>query len=159
VDVHYHFVQEFVVDGYIKIIFVKTDKNKADGFTKNVKSEVFEKHSKDFVWDKEECGNTALAYQIMEDEQETVLKEKHWTSVGRVLEVSLDSSIDAHAFTSTDVNTQINRVIYPKFKDEQIFPWILGSTASAMRSRTHVKRLDINLDMDSNRCFEDTELR
>jgi len=38
VDVHYHFMQEFVVDGYIKIVFVKTDKNCADMFTKNVSS-------------------------------------------------------------------------------------------------------------------------
>ena len=129
VDTRYHFVREQVADKIVEIIFVRTDDNKADGFTKNVKSEVFERHSKDFVWDKEECGNTALAYQIMEDEQETVLKEKHWTSVGRVLEVSLDSSTDARAFTSTDVNTQVNRVIYPKFKDMQNFLWIFGSSA------------------------------
>jgi len=36
VDVRYHFVQEFVIDGYIKIVFVKTDENHADMFTKNV---------------------------------------------------------------------------------------------------------------------------
>jgi len=117
VDMRYHFVREQVADKIVEIFFVNTDKNTADGLTKNRKSEMFEKHRKDFVWDKEECGNTALAYQIMEDEQDTVLKEKHWTSVGRVLEVSLDSSTDVRAFTSTDVNTQINRVIYPKIKD------------------------------------------
>ncbi len=67
VDTRYHFVREQVADKIVEIIFVRTDDNKADGFTKNVKGEVFERHSKDFVWDKEECGNTSLAYQTMEE--------------------------------------------------------------------------------------------
>jgi len=113
----------------VEIIFVRTDDNKADRFRKNVKSEVFERHSKYFVWDKDECANAALTHQIKGDEPETVLEEKHWTSVGRVLEVSLDSSTDARAFTSTDVNTQVNRVIYPEFKDMQNFLRIFGSSA------------------------------
>ena len=98
----------------MEIIFVRTDDNKADGFTKNVKGEVFEKHSKDFVWDKEECGNASLAYQTMEElseEIKLVSRIKHWTSVGRVLEVSVESSsTDARASIHTDKEARIREV-------------------------------------------------
>jgi len=87
---------------------------------------VFEKHRKDFVWYKEEFVNTALSYQIIEDKQETVLNKKHWTSMGRVLEVSLESSTDVRAFTSADVNTQITSVIYPEFKEFKDLTMDLG---------------------------------
>jgi len=114
VDTQYHFVREQVAEKIVEIIFVRTDDNKADGFTKNVKGEVFEKHSKDFVWDKEECGNASLAYQTMEElseEIEPVSRIKHWTSVGRVLEVSVESSsTDAHASIHTDKEAQIRSV-------------------------------------------------
>jgi hypothetical protein len=33
IDTRYHFVPEFVEDGMIKIVFVKTEDNKADIFT------------------------------------------------------------------------------------------------------------------------------
>ena len=45
VDVRYCFVQEFVMDGFLKIIFVKTVDNDADIFTKNVSGELYKKHS------------------------------------------------------------------------------------------------------------------
>jgi len=158
VDTRYHFVREQVADKIVEIVFVKTDENKADGFTKNIKSEVFEKHRKDFVWDKEECGNTALSYQIKEDEQETVLNEKHWTSVGRVLEVSLDSSTDAHAFTSTDVNTQINRVIYPEFKEFKDLTMDLGKYCKYNEIQNpSVKRLDMDAGYGFSSLFRTLE--
>jgi hypothetical protein len=54
VDVRYHYVREFVEDGFVKIIFVRTDKNHADMFTKNVKGEVMEKHRPEMMGDKDE---------------------------------------------------------------------------------------------------------
>jgi len=45
VDIRYHFVREFVVDGYIKIIFVKTEENRADMFTKNVSGGRYQEHA------------------------------------------------------------------------------------------------------------------
>jgi hypothetical protein len=39
IDMCYHFVQEIVVDGFVKIVFVKTMENKSDMFTKNVSGE------------------------------------------------------------------------------------------------------------------------
>ena len=45
VDVRYHFVREFVEDGMVKIVFVKSAENKADLFTKNLSGGLFEKHT------------------------------------------------------------------------------------------------------------------
>ena len=50
VDVHFHFVREFIEEGFIKIIFVRTKDNKADIFTKNVVGDLFDKHNEDFTW-------------------------------------------------------------------------------------------------------------
>ena len=44
VDVRYHFVREFIQDGFIRIIFVKTRENAADIFTKNTSTEIQERH-------------------------------------------------------------------------------------------------------------------
>ena len=55
IDVRYNFVREFVEEGFIKIIFVKSEENHADIFTKNANREVFEKHVENFVG-KDETG-------------------------------------------------------------------------------------------------------
>ena len=55
IDVRYNFVREFVEDEFIKIIFVKSEENHADIFTKNVNREIFEKHVENFVG-KDETG-------------------------------------------------------------------------------------------------------
>ena len=52
VDIRYHFVREFVEDGFIKIIFVKTADNDADIFTKNVNGETYDRHAKKFQSDR-----------------------------------------------------------------------------------------------------------
>ena len=52
IDIRYHFVREHVENGVIQIIFVRTDENTADIFTKNVKSELHEKHTKGMVKNK-----------------------------------------------------------------------------------------------------------
>lgn len=57
IDVKYRFVQEFVMDEFLKIIFVRTDENQADIFTKNVSGELHEKHSKHMVIEKGENAN------------------------------------------------------------------------------------------------------
>jgi hypothetical protein len=44
IEARYHFVREFIIDGHIKIIFVMSKENKADIFTKNVTSEIFQHH-------------------------------------------------------------------------------------------------------------------
>jgi hypothetical protein len=52
VDARYHYVREFIEEGFIKIIFVKSDDNKADGFTKNLKTELYEKHTESYLIEK-----------------------------------------------------------------------------------------------------------
>ena len=52
IDVRYHFVREFVHDGFIRIIFVKTVDNDADIFTKNLSGELHEKHAVKMVGEK-----------------------------------------------------------------------------------------------------------
>ena len=52
IDVRYHFVREFVHDGFIKIIFVRTRDNDADIFTKNLSGELHERHSVKIVENK-----------------------------------------------------------------------------------------------------------
>jgi hypothetical protein len=45
----YHFVREYVVDEFFKIIFVKSDENVADIFTKIIGKEIYERHMKRFL--------------------------------------------------------------------------------------------------------------
>ena len=49
IDVRYRFVQEFVMDGFLRIIFVRTGDNNADIFTKNLSDELHEKHCNKMV--------------------------------------------------------------------------------------------------------------
>lgn len=52
VDARYHFVREYIAKGYIKIIFVKTEDNLSDGFTKNVTQEVYNQHAPTYLQEK-----------------------------------------------------------------------------------------------------------
>ena len=113
----------------MEIMFVRTDDNTVDGFIKNVKGEVFERHSRDFVWRREDCGNASLAYQTEEEEnRDSVLRVKHWASVGRVLEVSLDSSTDARPFTDKGERLRLARIEDPTFNVSRS---LVSSTATS----------------------------
>ena len=48
-DTRYHVIREHVEDGFIKIVFVQTDDNDAEIFTKNVNKEMYEKHIVKFL--------------------------------------------------------------------------------------------------------------
>ena len=134
----------------MEIIFVSTDDNRTDGFTKNVKGEVFERHSKDFVWRKEDCGNASLAYQTEEEEdRDSVLRVKHWASVGRVLEVSLDSSTDARPFTDKGARLRLARIEDPTFN-------VSRSSAPSSASLQGVSREDL---VDHHLSFDTTDCR
>jgi len=54
INIQYHFVREFVEDGFIKIIFVRTADNTADIFTKNVTGDLHDKHTEKLVWTEED---------------------------------------------------------------------------------------------------------
>ena len=49
VDIRYRYVNEMVLDGFLKIVFVKTKENVADIFTKNVTSDVYRTLVKNFI--------------------------------------------------------------------------------------------------------------
>jgi hypothetical protein len=49
VDARYHFVREFIINGQIKIIFVKTSDNKSDIFIKNITSDIYDAHMDNFL--------------------------------------------------------------------------------------------------------------
>jgi hypothetical protein len=51
IDIRTNFVREFVEDEFIKIIFVKSEDNNSDGFTKNTNLETSERHHGKYVAD------------------------------------------------------------------------------------------------------------
>ena len=52
VDIRSRFVNEFIEEGFIKVIFVKSNENISDLFTKNLGSELFNKHAQKIVGEK-----------------------------------------------------------------------------------------------------------
>ena len=52
VDMQYRYVNEMVLDGFLKIKFVKTEENVADIFTKTVSSETYKKLTPMFLAQK-----------------------------------------------------------------------------------------------------------
>ena len=51
-DIRYRFVQEFVLDGFLKIIFVRTKMNDADIFTNNLGGDLYYCHSRKMITEK-----------------------------------------------------------------------------------------------------------
>ena len=49
ISVRHHFVREFIEDGILKIVFVKSKMNHADIFTKNLSRDLFEQHKKSIM--------------------------------------------------------------------------------------------------------------
>jgi len=45
IDTRYNFVREYIEDGILKVVFVRSEDNDADIFTKNLNGEVFQRHS------------------------------------------------------------------------------------------------------------------
>ena len=57
IDIRHNFVRQYVDEGFLKIIFVKSEDNLSDGFTKNTNIEVYEKHHGEFVADRDYINN------------------------------------------------------------------------------------------------------
>ena len=49
IETRYHFVREYVEDGTLKIIFVKSEDNSSDIMTKNTSGKIFWKHTMKFM--------------------------------------------------------------------------------------------------------------
>ena len=52
VDIRYRFIQEFVLEGFIKINFVRTEKKDSDIFTKNLGGDLYKRHSGKMIGEK-----------------------------------------------------------------------------------------------------------
>ena len=59
INTRYHFVREYVEDGILKVLFVRSEENDADLFTKNLNKEKFQKHC-DSIGLKDEQSDSAL---------------------------------------------------------------------------------------------------
>ena len=83
IDTRYHFVREYVEDGVVEIVFVRSTENTADMFTKNVNKELLEKHSKDFLrsmsLEKEEKENEKESRMMKEQEEKEEDEEDNET--------------------------------------------------------------------------------
>ena len=51
------------MDGFLKIIFVKTSENTADIFTKNVSTDTHEKFKDDYIWKREDMAHLCFSAQ------------------------------------------------------------------------------------------------
>ena len=49
IDVRYHFIRKYIVDGMVETVFVPSEENDSDIFTKNVPKEKYEKHVNKFM--------------------------------------------------------------------------------------------------------------
>jgi hypothetical protein len=56
VDTRYHFVRDYVESGFLKIVFVNSKENKSDMFTKNVSSELYDKHKGTCIMRRQEVA-------------------------------------------------------------------------------------------------------
>jgi hypothetical protein len=54
IDTRAKYVAKYITDGFLKIIFVKSEENQSDMLTKNVSNETLEKHSERYICTKEE---------------------------------------------------------------------------------------------------------
>ena len=52
-DLRARYITEFIDDGFVKIIFVKTTENLSDWFTKNVSSLIYDDHKHAFIKERE----------------------------------------------------------------------------------------------------------
>ena len=66
VDCQTKFVREFVHEGILKIIFVKSEDNLADGSTKNISNEAYWKHTKAYMSELKELDEDLDADWIRE---------------------------------------------------------------------------------------------
>jgi hypothetical protein len=98
VDARYHFVREFVEEGFLKIVFVKTTENKSDMFTKNVSGEIYDAHVNDFVMSRTDVG--LLTFEATEEgcqhavvEYGSNVSQVHSTSSRALTNLSVSSNV------------------------------------------------------------------
>ena len=77
-----------------------------------------------------------------------MLRVKHWGSVGRVLEVSLDSSTDARPFTDKGACLRLARIEDPTFNISRS----LVSSSTSLQGVSEVDLVDLHLNFVDSNC-------
>jgi hypothetical protein len=57
IDTRYHFVREFVEEGFVKDVFAKTTENKSYMFTKNLSGEAYNEHIDNYIMDRKDIAH------------------------------------------------------------------------------------------------------
>jgi hypothetical protein len=60
IDVRYHFIRDYVEDGVVQVIFVRSEHNDADVFTKNLGTETFQRHVSKFIENTNQGANNRV---------------------------------------------------------------------------------------------------
>jgi uncharacterized protein YaiL (DUF2058 family) len=55
ININAHFICELIEDGVLKVVFVHSEDNRVDIYTKNTKEFLSEKHSSKYMEDVSEC--------------------------------------------------------------------------------------------------------
>ena len=84
IDVRYKFVNEFVEDGFVKIIFVRSEENDADLFTKNLGGELYEKHARKMIERKGGLETNRKGVESVSPESNESDESKGVTRLGHV---------------------------------------------------------------------------
>jgi hypothetical protein len=61
IDTLCQFIHEFVEEGFVKVVFVKTTDNKSDMFTKNVSGEASDEHIDNYIMVPNNIAHNALS--------------------------------------------------------------------------------------------------
>jgi len=77
VEIRYHFVREFVQDGFLKIVFANMKENDADIFTKNVRGDILEDHWKKLLENRPSDKGRVL--EDVKSDWQMVVKKKFLT--------------------------------------------------------------------------------
>jgi hypothetical protein len=76
IDLRIRFIAEFVEEGFMKIIFVKSEDNLSDGLTKNVSKEIYERHREGHVGSKESVEKDTMAQRVQNSNKSTTMTQK-----------------------------------------------------------------------------------
>ena len=107
IDIRYHYVREFIMDGFVKFVFVKSADNKADVFTKNVSGEIYNKHKDDFILRKDVLIDCDIEGRVSEEQGNNAVYESCYNAVNNpIINVGknvLGSSVRGNDMEAYDV--------------------------------------------------------
>jgi hypothetical protein len=137
VDARYHFVREFVEEGFLKIVFVKTIHNKSDMFTKNVSGEIYQSHMGNYILKRDDvaayvsgvseegCWSMKNGYGSNVSQVQVLRVQPGHRSTGR-------TGIDLGSMSETPVTLPNDIIEHPSWV-QQVVPAVLIQEAERWR--------------------------